>query len=289
MRSCPLRALLWMAILAPYCSPALGQVSAKSASIAIEVKDSSGAAVPDALVLILPLPNTLRNELWTDRDGELSLDVPPGTYDLSVNEPGFRLARKHIEAQPGTHQEIAITLEVGGCISNCLAVTGLVAKSKSIFFPEQSEAVSPDGKYALIGMDSNSEPHHTVFLNDRVHHTQRKLFDYDGEVGLMWNPSSKLFAVTNYVDINHSRCSIFSVDRRSLPLQVSDLLFSELAESEQLMVKKAMTNRRVRVGAQDWDGPLELKVTIYAFGAANPDGFEASYTVKLPPGSHNSQ
>ena len=36
-------------------------------------------------------------------------------------------------------------------------------KTYSVSFPEHSRATSPNGRYALINVDSDSEPYHTVF------------------------------------------------------------------------------------------------------------------------------
>jgi len=248
------------------------------------VYDQSGAPVPDALVVILPLPKTLGNDLSTDRNGKLSLDVPSGSYKLTVIKPGFRVGRKHIEAQSGTHPAISIVLNLR-TLSNLpvVAATPLVSSSEIRSFPEQTHAISPDGRYWIVDVKSNSEPHHTVFLEDCVRDTKRFLFNYDRRVVLMWTPNSQWFTATIEIGPDSTRSSIYSVDENIPPINVLDLLLSQLAESEQIRLKSMLSNQRVRMGVGDWDGAMQIEVSIHAYGATNPDGSGANYTVQLPP------
>src|SRR6266478_4802138 len=54
--------------------------------------------------------------------------------------------------------------------------------AKLISFPEHSRAVSPDGRYSITGVYSESEPYHTVFLDDRQLKTRRELFSYSRSI-----------------------------------------------------------------------------------------------------------
>src|SRR5882762_8815150 len=94
---------------------ASGSGSRQTASIVLAVKDQSGAIVPYAHVQIVPSPNNIGKNQTTDTDGKLSLDVSPGSYELTVESPGFVTSSKRIEAKPGTHQAVDIVLKVGAC------------------------------------------------------------------------------------------------------------------------------------------------------------------------------
>jgi hypothetical protein len=82
-------------------------------SVMLSVKDQSGAAIPNAQVRIVPTPNGAEQKLKTDIDGNLSFEMPSGSYDLTVESRGFRSVIKHVDAKPSSRQEIEVVLEVG--------------------------------------------------------------------------------------------------------------------------------------------------------------------------------
>jgi hypothetical protein len=111
--------------LAPGLSPQAAQTeqASQNGSIVFLVTDVTGGAVQNAEVDIDPLPKALAN-LRTNKDGMLSVDLPPGMYDLTVKSPGFRTARKHAEIRAGSRETISVVLDVGGCPpGNCVTVT----------------------------------------------------------------------------------------------------------------------------------------------------------------------
>jgi hypothetical protein len=271
--------LLWVGMLLPFCFTLLAQEVVKATSIMLTVKDQTGAGIPNAHVTIVPSPNNVRDKLSTSSDGKLSIEVPLGSYDLTVQSPSFAKVTKRVEVKTFTPQTIDITLEVESC-SPCPMVTDVFPVS----FPEQSQAVSPDGRYAIIGVDSGSEPYHAVFLEDRLHKNRRELFNYDRHIVLMWKSDSKLFAVTDYLGSENSRCSIFSVNERVPPIQILDVLSRQLSEATWKQLKTHLSNHHAYVEAEVWDGALSLMVKISGYGDADPTGFTEFYEVLLPGG-----
>jgi hypothetical protein len=221
MKFIRIRVLLGAGMFLTFCFGLPAQEAIETTSIVLSVKDQSGAAVANAHVQIVPPPDNIGKNLATDGDGKLSLGVPPGNYDLRVESSGFMTATKRIEAIAATPQVIEIVLKVGSCPPGpCL----MVSNDVSVSFPAQSEAISPDGRYAIISVDRGTKPSHSVFLEDRLLKTRRKLFNYDRHVVVLWKSDSKLFAVTDYVASDSSRCSILSVDEKVSPVQVLDVL-----------------------------------------------------------------
>jgi len=105
--------VLSLGILSLFASPLSAQKPAESASVAVHVTDATGGVIPNATVQIQPLAELLDKNLRTDGSGNLSFQVPLGSYDLTVKATGFRAGTKHIEVQDGIHQTINVTLEVG--------------------------------------------------------------------------------------------------------------------------------------------------------------------------------
>ena len=282
MGTCLIRVVLWMGMLTSLCNSLSAQEPRKTGGIVIQVKDQSEATVPNAHVQILPSPNIIGKDLTTDRDGKLSLDVPPGNYDLSVRLAGFLTFTKRIEVQNDSHQTIDVVLRVDSCPPGpCPTVTNVFPVS----FPEQSQVVSPDGRYVIVGVDSDAEPHHTAFLEDRINKTRRKLFNYDRHVSFLWYYDSDLIAVTDYVGSDSSRCSIVSVDEKAPPTEVLDLLFRQLSESSREILKRHLTNHHVYVEASLWSKPMALKLKVSGYGEADPAGFTEFYNLLVHPGA----
>jgi len=105
--------LLWScAIFAltalPAFSQTLGQVTGR-------ITDATGAAVVAASVTLLnTATNAIRNTVSTE-DGDYTFpSVPPGTYNVKAERPGFRVAAaNHLEVQVQQTVRQDLTLEVG--------------------------------------------------------------------------------------------------------------------------------------------------------------------------------
>jgi hypothetical protein len=149
------------------------------------------------------------------------------------------------------------------------------APPKIVSFPSQSQAVSPNARYVVIGEENHAEPFHTAILEDRVLRTRRKLFDYDRHVDLLWNPDSKSFAVTDYEESDYSRCSIMFTDRTVPTIRIWDKLVKTLTDRER---KSLLENHHVYIAAVEWIGAGALKVKVWGYGEVNPSGFTRFYS-----------
>ena len=284
----PWHLFLCMMVLQPCSSGFPAQESGKPASIVLQVTDQGGAVVPDARVLILPLPKSVAGMLKTDKDGRVSLVVPSGAYTLRVQMLGFRPARKRIEAEPGSHQAISIELTVGVC-TQCVEVIACPATGcpSPPSFPEQSRVASPDGRYLLMRKGWPWAGRHTVELEDRVLKTRHELFKYNQRVVFQW--WGRLIIATDYAGSHVSHATLYSVDKQIPPVQVLDLLLSQIDEDDRKVLVEALTNRRVCVEALGfgfdgmaswWGSGLGAKVS--AYGPKGTLDFEWTYAVQLP-------
>jgi hypothetical protein len=163
--------------------------------------------------------------------------------------------------------------------SPCPVVTDALLVS----FPAQSQVASPDGRYAIIGVDTDSAPHHQVFLEDRVLKTRRNLFDYDRRIVLLWANDSKSFAVTDYLGSDTSKCSVISVDKTVRPIQVLDMLFPALNKDAREKLESRLSNRHIFVEAFAWAAPTVLTVKVSGYADADRATFEEFYDVQLHP------
>ena len=146
--------------------------------------------------------------------------------------------------------------------------------AKLISFPEHSQARSPDGRYLIAGVESDSEPYHAVFLDDRRLKTRRKLFNYERHIELLWNPDSKYFVLNDYAGSDYSECKIISVDEKVPSIDV----WNEIVRGSTSKEKRSLLeNHHVYIAAREWIGSDTLKVKVWGYGEVNPSGFTRFY------------
>jgi hypothetical protein len=157
---------------------------------------------------------------------------------------------------------------------------------RPIVFPEHSRVVSPNGRYVLIDVDADTEPNHTVFLEDLRLKARRRLFNYDRHIDLSWNPDSQSLAVSDYAGSDYSRCRIYSVSENVPPVQVWDELVKAATAKEK---KSLLQNDHVYIAASDWISPRVLKVKVWGHGEVNPAGFTSFYRYEIGVGIRRQQ
>ena len=84
-------------------------------SVVGDVKDSSGAAMPGATVLITNNNTGFKREAVTDGVGHFNLaDLPAGIYSLKATQQGFRtFEQTQVTVNINTVTRIDVTLEIG--------------------------------------------------------------------------------------------------------------------------------------------------------------------------------
>ena len=95
-------------------------LAAQTSSLQGLITDVSGAAVPDAIVTAKNGSTSAERKTLASAVGEYSLlQLPPGSYVITVEKPGFKTHRGEIVLQVNTPATINVELEVG-------QVTGVV-------------------------------------------------------------------------------------------------------------------------------------------------------------------
>jgi len=283
-----IRGFVWAGILIPFrCSlPAPQSNSDTPAHILLVVNDQSGAVVPGAEVQI----PSLRKTLTTDAYGSVSFEISSGDHDVRIKKPGFLSTTKHIEVRNGTTETVNVVLNIGSPCP-CLTVTSMpsnlfpksedVSPTLAVPFPNQSEDVSPDGRYVILNEKGHRRSHYTVLLADRARKTRRKLFNYGGQIVVLWNSDGRLFAVTDYGGNHGSRCSVLSTERNAPSIRVVDVLLAQLHENERRVLEDRLRTDHCGLEAATWIGPTRLEVELS--GCRGTQSTRAQfYSVNLP-------
>ncbi|HKN77414.1 MAG TPA: carboxypeptidase-like regulatory domain-containing protein [Candidatus Acidoferrum sp.] len=171
-------ALLCLCALVP---SALFAQSASTGTVAGTVTDPSGAAVGAATVTLTDKGTNIPRVASSNDNGRyIFVDVPAGTYDLTVSKQGFRISRLTGQTvNVGTALTLNVSLEVGSVaesvevtasnaelqtlnatVGNTVSGVALdslpsISRDASTFFTLQP-GVAPDGSVAGVAMDQNS-------------------------------------------------------------------------------------------------------------------------------------
>ena len=166
---------------------------------------------------------------------------------------------------------------------HCLVLAAFAGKpGRPVSFPSKAPAaVSPDGQFAIVSVDSTSEPRHTLFLETRGSTgSRRKLLDYERQVTIIWNPTSSAFAVTNYSGSNVAECLVFLVSTDDSPMDVAGGIQQGIRNPQELASLRK--NDHLYYAAIRWTSAQTLRVKVWGHGDANPSGFRRVYTYHLP-------
>jgi hypothetical protein len=157
--------------------------------------------------------------------------------------------------------------------------TGFAGSPKVAFPSSEGPAVSPDDRFAIVNVDSDKEPYHTLYLEDRENQVRRKLLDYGRSVEVLWNPESTLFAVTDYMGSNVSECFVLSTDPNQQRIDIQNEIQRRITNPPELA---SLQNDHVYYAAIAWTTPTTLKVKVWGHGDVNPSGFTRFYTYTVP-------
>jgi len=96
-------------------APAWAQGAVNYASLVGDVADKTGAALPGATVSVVNKATNLSRTVTTDANGHFAvLQVPPGTYSVSVEQKSFQKAAiEDVQLDIGATRTLKITLNVG--------------------------------------------------------------------------------------------------------------------------------------------------------------------------------
>src|SRR6478672_11706732 len=120
VRRCSFDALA-LALLIFICAvPGRATAQVLYGSVVGDVKDSSGAAMPGATVLITNNNTGFKREAVTDGVGHFNLaDLPAGTYSLKATQQGFRtFEQTQVTVNINTVTRIDVTMEIGAMGDN---------------------------------------------------------------------------------------------------------------------------------------------------------------------------
>jgi iron complex outermembrane recepter protein len=124
--------VLAVALVAVFCgTPARAQST--DARISGAVRDLTGTAMPDVTVTVTNQATNASQTTRTDKDGNYSVSIGPGSYSVTVSLLGFRKITKSVEVAAGAPSQADFSLEPS--LSEQITVTAMKREEQVINVP----------------------------------------------------------------------------------------------------------------------------------------------------------
>jgi TonB family protein len=152
-----------MALVVLTLPVSLGNTGPTSRTVATVVVDASGAAVPNAAVLLKPAAGGVI-ERESGEDGTAAFPgIASGMYSLEVHARGFRVASSSLEVLPGTGPLVRkVTMELG----HAQETIGVEAERPAGAAPQLAQVSGPASKGGKIDMPKLAQMVHPVYPPD---------------------------------------------------------------------------------------------------------------------------
>ncbi len=142
-------------------------------------------------------------------------------------------------------------------------------------FPGATATItSPSGRLVIRNVDSDAEPHHTLYLKDGSG-AERKLLSYDRHVSVLWAPNERAVVVNDFAGSDYSVCRLFLVES-GREIEVSEAITTKYGGDGTVFA-----NHHVYFEGVGWQGPETLKVKVWGYGDRDPKGFSRFFTYRL--------
>jgi hypothetical protein len=173
-----------------------------------------------------------------------------------------------------------LAVAVGIVAATVVALAASNSTARLVSFPSaQTQAVARDGRFAVVNVDSDTEPHHTLLLENRQTKSTRKILEYDRSVEVLWNPDSTMFAVNNYAGSNVGECLIFLINKAA-SVNVGDVLQNGTTNRDEISTLHASDH--IYWAAVRWMSPQLLKVKLWGHTDVSPyREFQYYHTYKV--------
>jgi hypothetical protein len=140
----------------------------QTTAVTIKVIDASGAPVPHAKIRLYPAPANPPAKMETDDSGVLTLPLKSGTYDLSVQQTGFKTFKSPLDILDSVPtQTFPIVLEVGAYSGPSITT---VAPASTTDPPASAKPLlllsSAQKKLQLTSVELATLPHITVTVKN---------------------------------------------------------------------------------------------------------------------------
>jgi len=174
--------------------------------------------------------------------------------------------------------KLFITLSI---ILISLCSSAATASSQKVMqFPgESSQIASPNGRYVLVNVDSESEEHtlalgdnHELYLRDLRNGKEKKIYAYGRAVEALWSPTGNKLMINDYGGSNYANCIIFFFDIGRTSIDVQEQLWKKMRYN-----KSIFGNHHVYIVGKKWFSEKRVKIKIFGHGDVDPHGFTLWY------------
>lgn len=166
-------------------------------------------------------------------------------------------------------------------------LTATAASQKVIQFPgEISQIASPNGRYVLVNIDSESEEqtlslgdNHALYIRDLKTGKEKKIYTYGRHIKTLWSPRGNRLMISDYGGSDYANCIIFFFDTARDPINVQEQLREKMKYN-----KSIFDNHHVYIVGTKWFSENRVKIKIFGHGNIDPNGFTLWYEYLIGDG-----
>jgi hypothetical protein len=176
------------------------------------VRDSSGAAIPKAPVVITDLTSKVDRNIPTNSDGQYNfVALPPGKYKITVTVPGFKVSTiNNIDLKVNDQLRFDLVLNVGDLLqsvsveANAVQVQTSSTQMGGTIESKEMLALPLNGRsyLDLLGLQAGVAPRSTTAATDRP---VDGLFTAPGNVSVNGQPESANAFLVNGGDVSETK------------------------------------------------------------------------------------
>jgi hypothetical protein len=165
--------------------------------------------------------------------------------------------------------------------------TATAGSQKAIQFPgEISQIASPNGRYVLVNVDSESEEqtlylgdNHALYLRDLKTGKEKKIYAYGRHVKTLWSPKGTRLMISDYGGSDYANCIIFFFETARNPINVQEQLREKMRYN-----KSVFGNHHTYIVGTEWFSENKVKIKIFGHGDIDPHGFTLWYEYLIGDG-----
>ena len=151
------------------------------------------------------------------------------------------------------------------CAALSLAPVASSHAAAVVTFPGSTrQALSPDGRFAVLNMDRDEEPNHVLSLHDKKQGSRFPIFPYRRHVDVSWSKDSKFFFVNDYAESDLADCVVASVDDHK------QRKMSATLQEEILDFMRGFKGSHLYVTCDAWSPNDDLAVSVWGSGDGSP-------------------
>jgi len=151
-----------------------------------------------------------------------------------------------------------------------------MAEDKMVALPgEVSQIVSPDGRWALVNIDSENNEinkflgdNHALYLMELGSDKMIHIYSYARHVDILWSNGGSMLLINDYAGSNYSFPIVVEMNSGCSKINVKEKLMEQFPNTYSVL-----RSHHLYIEGTEWLNARHLKVEVHGYGDTAPNGF----------------